>query len=138
MTATTTTPTTRTVLVLDDYGETVAVRRIRLPAEPVCELRGEHRTGQTGITQLAWYVTPRSRRVVRRSYSIWQRGQTPYCVGETWTLLDAEKIARDAQRYGIEALAELVPVEDDLPEEYRDPLLDHDDDPTSVQFGPPS
>jgi hypothetical protein len=101
----------RTVLVTDLYG--AAVRRVQLPADPVHERCGEHQTGLTGITRLVWYVTPRSRRVIRESYSIWQRGQTPYCIGEVYTLLDADAIARDAARYGIEALAELVPLSRD-------------------------
>jgi hypothetical protein len=70
------------------------------------EISDDEVTTGTGTKRTGVYMTPRSKRVFVRTYSIWNRGDG-CVVGERWHEADEYEIAALAESY--EELMELVP-----------------------------
>jgi hypothetical protein len=70
--------------------------------------REEHGVSIKGV-----WITPRSRRVVVLTYSIWQRGNSGECIGQTVHIANAAEIEGLAHRFGTPELVALVPEAND-------------------------
>lgn len=78
-----------------------------------CESLGLTTREEGGVSRIGVWVTPKSRRVIVGTHSIWERGHTGTIVGTQYHIASPEEIACLAQETGDETLMAMVPEADE-------------------------
>lgn len=87
----------------------IVVEGLRYDTEKLIDLELDEEEISTGVTRQNVWMTPKSKRVIVETYSIWENPRTHGVQGTNYHFADAEEIASLTHKTGNEHLMALLP-----------------------------